>query len=58
VATAVVTAAADGCRAKGADLVFLIADQDDWPKELYATLGFEPVARWWAFLLQPPSPAR
>ena len=27
----------------GADLVFLIADDADWPKELYAKLGFDPV---------------
>jgi hypothetical protein len=25
------------------DLVFLLADDEDWPKELYAKLGFEPL---------------
>jgi len=28
----------------GHDLVFLVADTDDWPKELYAKLGFDPLA--------------
>jgi predicted GNAT family acetyltransferase len=35
----------------GADLVWLIADDNDWPKELYATLGFRPVGTFWQFTL-------
>ena len=37
----------------GADLVFLIADDADWPKELYAKLGFDPVGRFWQFTKPP-----
>jgi ribosomal protein S18 acetylase RimI-like enzyme len=35
--------------AAGHELVFIVADDDDWPKELYAKLGFEAVGRPWAF---------
>jgi GNAT superfamily N-acetyltransferase len=31
--------------AAGADLVWLAADNDDWPKELYSKLGFRPIGR-------------
>jgi len=27
------------------ELLFIVADDDDWPKELYARLGFDPVGR-------------
>jgi ribosomal protein S18 acetylase RimI-like enzyme len=40
-ATAVVLAAADAARRAGADFVFLVADAQDWPKELYRRLGFD-----------------
>lgn len=33
----------------GNDLVFIVADDCDWPKQLYARLGFRPIARRWAF---------
>jgi GNAT superfamily N-acetyltransferase len=36
-------------RQEGHDFVFIIADDGDWPKHLYARLGFEPVGRRWAF---------
>jgi GNAT superfamily N-acetyltransferase len=39
-ARAVVTAALATARAEGHDLVFLLADDADWPKELYRRLGF------------------
>lgn len=29
----------------GDDLTFLVADESDWPREWYARLGFEPIAR-------------
>lgn len=54
VATAVVSHAVRQGRAAGADLVFLIADDDDWPKELYAKLGFDPLSRYWQFRRPPP----
>jgi GNAT superfamily N-acetyltransferase len=31
------------------ELTFVVADDEDWPKELYARLGFEPVGRLWVF---------
>jgi ribosomal protein S18 acetylase RimI-like enzyme len=40
-ARAVVRAALDASRAAGHELTFLVADEDDWPRELYAKLGFE-----------------
>jgi ribosomal protein S18 acetylase RimI-like enzyme len=42
-AKAVVSRAAEEARAAGADFVFLVADANDWPKELYARLGFDVV---------------
>jgi ribosomal protein S18 acetylase RimI-like enzyme len=50
-ARAVVSKALGEARAAGHDLVFLIADRDDWPKELYWKLGFDVVGRIWEFLL-------
>ncbi len=35
--------------AAGTDLLFLVADQDDWPKELYGRLGFDRVGTSWNF---------
>jgi ribosomal protein S18 acetylase RimI-like enzyme len=40
-ATAVVLAAIRAAREEGAEFVFLIADREDWPKELYRRLGFD-----------------
>lgn len=37
----------------GRDFVFLVADAEDWPKELYGRLGFEPIGEGWAFLRKP-----
>lgn len=50
-ATAVVLRAVEEARAEGADLVFLVADGDDWPKELYNKLGFDTVGRLTKFFL-------
>jgi N-acetylglutamate synthase-like GNAT family acetyltransferase len=44
-ATAVVLRAVQEARQAGADLVFLVADDEDWPKQLYARLGFDPIGR-------------
>lgn len=36
-------------RAAGHELTFIIADDNDWPKHLYASLGFETVGCTWTF---------
>lgn len=46
------TAALQQCA--DAQLVFLIADADDWPKTWYRRLGFTPVASGWDWLRKPP----
>ena len=48
-ARAVVLRALAEARSAGCELVFLEADDTDWPKELYAKLGFEALARWSQF---------
>jgi RimJ/RimL family protein N-acetyltransferase/predicted GNAT family acetyltransferase len=53
---ALVTRAVAEARRAGADLVFLDALRDDWPRELYAKLGFEIVGESYLFSLYP-SPA-
>jgi GNAT superfamily N-acetyltransferase len=47
-ARALVTRAAEVARADGHELVFIIADADDWPQRLYRRLGFDPIGRTWA----------
>jgi GNAT superfamily N-acetyltransferase len=42
-ATAVVLDAVELAQKSGCDLIFLIADADDWPQQLYRRLGFERV---------------
>ena len=54
VARSVVVHALEQSRAAGHDLHFLIADQEDWPKELYAKLGFRAVGYIYEYLLRPP----
>lgn len=49
-ARAVVSRAAEEALAGGAELVFLHALDDDWPKELYAKLGFDPIGYVWSFV--------
>lgn len=46
----VLHAAAEAGRA-GADLTFLVADDEDWPKELYRKLGFDELGLVYEFLL-------
>lgn len=48
-ARAVVLTAVAASRAAGHQMTFLWADDDDWPKALYAKLGFEVVGRRWRF---------
>ena len=45
-AKAVVLRAAQAARAGGASLVFLVADEADWPQHLYRRLGFDPLGRY------------
>jgi ribosomal protein S18 acetylase RimI-like enzyme len=40
-ARAVTLAAIAAARERGAEFVFLVADHEDWPKELYRKLGFD-----------------
>ncbi len=49
VAVALIAHCVDDARARGADRVIIGSDPDDWPKRLYARLGFAPwwVQRWW-----------
>jgi ribosomal protein S18 acetylase RimI-like enzyme len=54
-ATAVVLHAVEEGRRAGADLVFLVADGEDWPKVLYQRLGFDEVGRLHKFAT-PPTP--
>jgi ribosomal protein S18 acetylase RimI-like enzyme len=51
-AKAIVTHALAASRAAGHDFTFLLAEAEDWPKELYAKLGFETIGSIWVFLLQ------
>ena len=53
VARAVVLGAARAARASGAERVFIVGDDEDWPKELYRRLGFDPMARRWEFTRPP-----
>jgi ribosomal protein S18 acetylase RimI-like enzyme len=48
-ASAVVLRGVEEARREGNDFVFLVADDEDWPKELYARLGFVPVGRYYKF---------
>jgi ribosomal protein S18 acetylase RimI-like enzyme len=50
VATAMVLAATETARAEDADQVFIVADDDDWPKHLYARLGFDVAGPAWEFV--------
>jgi ribosomal protein S18 acetylase RimI-like enzyme len=50
VASSIVMAGIEKAEADGASLVFLLADEDDWPKELYVKLGFETIGYIYEFL--------
>ena len=52
-ARATVLVALGEAKASGCDLVFLVADEEDWPKQLYAKLGFDPLCYLFDFLLMP-----
>ena len=48
-ARAVVLAALRASLESGNELTFLVADDADWPKHLYAEIGFEPIGRRYEF---------
>jgi len=48
-ARAAVSAAIDAAVEMGHRFVFIVADDDDWPKELYGRLGFDPIGHAWSF---------
>ena len=50
---AVVAEAIRAALDSGHDFVFLLADDEDWPKELYARMGFEPLGWCYDFLKAP-----
>ena len=49
-ASAVVLVAIAAARADGAEFVFLVADANDWPKELYRRLGFDELGYYVKFI--------
>ena len=51
--TSVVLAAAAAAVDRGANLIWLVADADDWPQHLYGRLGFTPIGHSWQFVRQP-----
>lgn len=53
VARSVVLAACEAARAAGATRIFIVADDDDWPKQLYERLGFDRVGTDVGFLRSP-----
>ena len=56
-ASAVVVRAAAEAARSGHSLTFLVADDEDWPKDLYARLGFRSVGRRYVFF-KPSTSAR
>ena len=54
-ARATVSRALATSREAGNDLTFLVAREDDWPKELYRKLGFDKVGRAYEFVRPSPS---
>jgi len=53
-ASAVVRATIAASYERGDDLVFILADADDWPQRLYERLGFETVDAYRSFTRKPP----
>jgi GNAT superfamily N-acetyltransferase len=52
-ARALVTHAVSLARHAGHELVFIVADDEDWPKQLYWRIGFDPVGLAWEFHRKP-----
>jgi GNAT superfamily N-acetyltransferase len=49
-ATAVVLRALEEARAEGNEFVFLVANDEDWPKQIYARLGFDEAGHYFKFV--------
>jgi GNAT superfamily N-acetyltransferase len=58
VARAVVLRSIEAALEAGARHVFIVADEDDWPKELYERLGFDRIGRTWQFIREPKGKAQ
>ena len=56
VARAVILGAIAAAHASGAAHVYIQADENDWPKDLYQRLGFDPYTRRWEFMRGPATP--
>jgi len=48
-ARALVSRAVELAKKDGAGLTFIVADDNDWPKNLYARIGFSPIGHVWHF---------
>jgi GNAT superfamily N-acetyltransferase len=57
-ARATVSRAVTEARIGGCERVFLLADAEDWAKELYRKIGFEPIGQTWDFVREPTSARR
>jgi ribosomal protein S18 acetylase RimI-like enzyme len=49
-ASALVVRGIEEARGAGCDFVFLVADADDWPQQLYSKLGFDEIGRYLKFI--------
>jgi ribosomal protein S18 acetylase RimI-like enzyme len=58
VARSAVLAAVDAAREAGATRTYIVADGDDWPKQLYERLGFDAIGTEIGFLKAPEAPAK
>jgi len=52
-ASAVFLHAVEQAHAAGAEFLFILAEEDDWPWRLYERLGFDPIGRTYAVLRKP-----
>ena len=50
---ATVSLALETARSEDHDLIFLLADREDWPQRFYERLGFETIGQIWEFILSP-----
>jgi GNAT superfamily N-acetyltransferase len=53
VARSVILRAVQAARDAGARHVFIVTDEEDWPRHLYTRLGFDQIGRTWEFLRPP-----